>query len=288
MLGYCCISLGGKSKFKTTTLTSIKKENDPKQKLFRLFKSNLEELSRILSYNTTNNLPLYRISSSLFPLWDHPEYSKYFEEFCEDVTNFASVKNDISKYLELGGRLSTHPSQFCVISSSKEQTNINGIKNLEVHAKTFDLFGLPRNHFAPINIHISNGTKADENTASIVKSNIDKLSIGVKSRLVFENEDGGGWRVENIKKHFDIPITFDYHHHRCNNSISHEDAINIAVETWKDITPLFHISSGKKSPTDRSHSDYLTDEDADYLRHQKYDWDVEVKAKDLAVLKILS
>lgn len=288
MIGYCCISLGAKSKFKTTRLCHIKTDRNPKEKLFNLFKHNLTELERIITYNISENIFVYRISSTLFPLWDLQPYSNYFDEFCGDTNNFTNVRQCIFNYIKLGGRLSTHPSQFCVISSSNENTNVNGIKHLEAHAKMFDMFQLPCSYQSPINIHISNGTKANETTVDIVKSNIDKLSDSVRNRLVFENEDCGGWKVETIKKHFDQPITFDYHHHRCNGSIDHREAINLAAETWNSITPLFHISSGKTSPTDCSHSDYLTEEDTEYLKQQKYDWDVEVKAKDLAVLKIFS
>jgi len=288
MIGYCCVSLGAKSKFKIVRLTSIKTERNPKEKLFKLFKHNLSELERIIKYNISKNILLYRISSTLFSLWDYHPYSNYFDEFCDDVDNLASIKQILADYIKLGGRLSTHPSQFCVISSQKEQTNINSIKHLEAHAKMLDVFGLPCSHITPINIHISNGTRVNDATISTVKSNIDKLSDSVKNRLVFENEDTGGWKVEIIKKHFDIPITFDYHHHRCNHNISHTEAIDIAAKTWKDITPLFHISSGKTSQTDRTHADYLIDEDVDYLLKQKYDWDIEAKAKDLAVFKIIS
>jgi len=288
MIGYCCVSLGAKSKFKIVRLTSIKTERNPKEKLFKLFKHNLSELERIIQYNISNNIFVYRISSTLFPLWDYEPYSNYFDEFCDDTNNVTSVKKAISTYLKLGGRLSTHPSQFCVISSQKEQTNINSIKHLEAHAKMLDVFGLPCSHITPINIHISNGTRVNDATISTVKSNINKLSNSVKNRLVFENEDTGGWKVEIIQKHFDLPITFDYHHHRCNHNIPHIEAIDIAAKTWKGITPLFHISSGKTSQTDRTHADYLIDEDVDYLLKQKYDWDIEAKAKDLAVFKIIS
>lgn len=288
MIGYCCVSLGAESKFKITRLSYIKTEYNPKEKLFKLFRHNLLELERIITYNISKNILLYRISSTLFPLWDLHPYSEYFDEFCNDVNNFTNIRQCIADYIKLGGRLSTHPSQFCVISSSNEKTNINGINHLEAHAKMFNMFQLPCSYLSPINIHISNGTKANETTANIVKSNIDKLSGSVRNRLVFENEDCGGWKVETIKRYFEIPITFDYHHHRCNNSINHQEAIEIAVKTWNSVTPLFHISSGKTSQTDRTHADYLIDEDVDYLLKQKYDWDIEAKAKDLAVFKIIS
>ena len=233
----------------------------------------------------------YRISSDLFPLATLPEANLSFDILPD--------KNKIYEMFKLGSeiitknkvRCSTHPDQFVVPASANTSVVQKSIVELKNHATVMDLFGLPQSYEAPINIHM-NCYKG--NTKDIAKRFIDVYNdfpTNVKSRLVLELEDKpNSWGLiklyDLIYQKTGIPITYDSHHFRLNNSenISPEKAILMCIKTWGKYKPLFHYSNGKTGPTDRSHSDYV------YTLHKELfendvDVDFEFKAKDYAIEK---
>jgi UV DNA damage endonuclease len=119
--------------------------------------------------------------------------------------------------------------------------------------------------------------------------NFERLSDGVKSRLVLENNDTGiTWDVSTLKKYFyrnhNIPVTFDNLHHKMlNNGVSHCDAFFDAYETWNDIIPIFHYSEGKNNG--RAHKDMADELPENFGKEVLFD--VELKSKDIAILDIL-
>jgi UV DNA damage endonuclease len=284
-LGVCCITLGQKSDFKTLQLNRTKTLSDKQDKIFSVWKHNLSELNKVLSYLLSKNILHYRISSNMFPLADHVDFQHYWEEFCNDESHWLTSRKIVKYYLDNNGRLSTHPDQFCIISSGKPDVNTNGRRNLEYHAKMFDMLHIPQNHFCPINIHISNGN-APEIGISQVDHNLSLLSSSVFSRLVFETEDKSFWTYQNINKYFpQIPITLDYHHRLINNQEeTEEEAHDVCVSTWGSTKPLFHHSEGKEHKLDRAHSDFVS---SIPICATDVDIEIEAKQKDLAVLRIL-
>ena len=284
-LGVCCLTLGDhKSQFKTLQLNRTKADSNKESKVFDVYKHNINELVRVLRYLMRNNIQHYRISSDMFPLSDHPEFSYLWDKFCDNETFWLHARKVIKEYLDNGNRLSTHPDQFCLISSQNEQTNINGIRNLEYHAKMFDMLEIPKSYFCPINIHVSNGTKGDI-SGEITNQNLEKLSDSVRSRLVFETEDKSYWTYQNLYKHFkNIPITLDYHHRLINNlGETDKEAHYFCVNTWGDITPLFHHSEGKDNPLDRAHSDFISKLPDCAVG---VDVEIEAKQKNFAIFKL--
>lgn len=283
-LGVCCLLLGdSKSSFKTLQLNRTKADSNKKEKVFSVYKHNLYELIKVLAYLQNNNIKHYRISSDMFPLADHPEFSELWDDFCSNESNWVFAKKAVAKFLANDNRLSTHPDQFCVLSSSREEVNQKGIQNLEYHAKMFDMLEIPKSYFCPINIHVSNG-KLEDIAGDNTNRNLDLLSDSVRSRLVFETEDKSFWTYQKLSKHFpNIPITLDYHHRLINNEgESEQEAHDHCVSTW-DTTPLFHYSEGKESSLDRAHSDFVNKIPECAVG---VDLEIEAKQKNLAVLRL--
>lgn len=288
-IGFCCIVLGkNPSKFRSTTVTWCK--NNPEsfqEKLETITSHNLLELIKVINFCIDKKIWLYRISSNLIPLPDHDIGENIWLNSVNkfpDIWNH--VKQKVQEYLKLGGRLTIHPSQYISISSPKSDVVKNSIKNLEYHGLLFDRLGLPRNHFALINIHISNG-KLGQNCVETVLESLCKLSDSVTKRLTFENEDKSFWTVENIAAYFAIPIVFDTLHYSCNvGNISADLAHKISSESWKTFAPnikqLCHHSEGVSGPTDRRHSDYIT-----YIPDLNCDVEVESKMKNLSIENFL-
>ena len=104
---------------------------------------------------------------------------------------------------------------------------------------------------------------------------------------MFENEDKSFWTWQKIKNYFyNFPITLDFHHRNINNEGETEKyAFEACAETWRETTPLMHISEGKKGPLDRSHHDWVTTlPEALLAKEISVDLEIEAKKKDLATL----
>lgn len=282
ILGYCCINLSIGSKFKKTTLSWLKRNpvDVCEDKLINLYQHNLNELSRVLKWNINNNIRLYRISSDIIPFADHNDYSYLWIQLC---SKNHLVQDTVKEYLNWGGRLCIHPSQYVSLGSPNTSTRENSIRNLIYHGELLDFLGCPQDRNCPINIHLSNGKNIDMAVPNIRES-LSKLPKNVLDRLVFENEDGGDWRWQNIAKYFpEYPITLDFHHWKINNEGEKiEDVSKICVDSWGKIDPIFHHSEGKRHPLDRSHSDYIENLPDCYDGYLE----LEAKKKDLAVLKL--
>jgi UV DNA damage endonuclease len=250
---------------------------------------NIALLEKILEWNRSKGILLFRISSDIVPFGDHSKYGEQWRRSLVKPSSWwngqiANLRNEVSRYLEAGGRLTMHPAQYVSLGSENALTVKNSILSLEYHANFMSSIGVPPGLMGPINIHVSNGSKG-EAVVSRVKEAMNCLSPQTRARLVFENEQSGFWNVNNLRKFFpETPITLDYHHHAINGSPSwNKSRVELEVrESWKGVTPVCHWSEGKKSKLDPAHS-YLVER----LPRTPFDIEVEAKGKDLAVLPFL-
>ena len=221
----------------------------------------------------------YRVSSSLFPCLTHPA----FGYTVEDVPQYKQIM-DLFDYCVAndawGVRLSTHPDQFNVLASENNLSVHKTIAELNHHGWVMDMLGCQRNYYNPINIHV-NCTKGDlADIAARFMSNLAKCDESVTSRLVIENEDKGCWTVDNLLKHFRLPITFDNLHDKCNPSETDSAACMYQCAATWNVRPLFHYSESHPEKTNpRAHADMPVDKPCS----DQYDWDIELKSKDAAI-----
>ena len=226
----------------------------------------------------------YRVSSALFPCLTHPA----FQYTVEDVPQYEQIMN-LFDYCKANNawsvRLSTHPDQFNVLASENNLSVHKTIQELNHHGWVMDQLGCQRNYYNPINIHV-NCTKGDlDDIAARFMSNLNKCDQSVISRLVVENEDKGCWTVANLLEHFDIPITYDNLHDKCNPSqlpcrVHPAWGMSSCAATWGNVKPLFHYSESHPEKTNpRSHADMPTD----FPASDQYDFDIELKGKDAAI-----
>jgi len=292
-LGYACINLtlGDKGNVRTMLKKSWEKNGIAKASWCGL--QNSETLCRVLDWNASNGIRLYRMTSNLIP---------WMSEFqLEQLPDWREIRSNFELAGELaranGIRLSFHPGQFNCLGSLTETTVDRSIVDLECHGTIMDLMGMPRDRRAKINIHIG-GVHGDKvATTERWCRSFDRLSDSVKSRITLENDDkANGYSTKDlyelVHKKTGVPIVFDYHHHRfCNGGLSEREALGLAVSTWGDIKPTCHYSEsrcekeGEKCPP-AAHSDYVYD----FINDHGYDLDImiEAKAKELAVFKYVN
>lgn len=297
-LGLCCLTHGDSNKTKFKTVRKGWAEENPSlvnDRLIETWSNNLRELAKVLNFCMTHNIWCYRISSDMFPLADLHPYSLVWNEWKQTNTlDWELARDTIVKFISLNGRLSTHPGQFCVITSDRPEVVERSMLNLVLHGDFFDALYIPRSYNHPINIHLSNG-KAGERGADNARRVMDTMPPSLINRLVFETEDKNFWTWQRIMKYFpDVPVTLDYHHRNINNlGESEDEAHHACVSTWKQtlttskgavcvapIKPLFHYTEGARHSLDRSHADMITKLPV----YRDVDLEIEAKHKEVAIL----
>lgn len=294
-MGYCCICLS-LDKDKTTTNRGMVKKTFLEKGLdyvSELALRNTEDLIKIIRFNGEKNIKLYRISSDMFPWMSEYEIS--------ELPNFKEIHKNLIEAGELAKsldqRLTFHPSHFCVIASENPEVVTKSIKELKQHAEIMDLMGLERSHRYPINIHINTTRPTKDDAAKRFLLSFSLLPEGVRKRLVLENDDKKSQFTPSdlysmIYKESGIPITYDFLHHKCNpDGLSEKEALDLCISTWpENTTALTHFSDSRKLYEDSSakevaHSDWIWSKIETY--DKVFDIELEVKMKDLALLKYL-
>jgi len=291
-IGYACINmtLGKKGILTGRTMRAATLKVKGLEYASQLALANAKDLESILKWNLQNEIYFFRLGSDLFP-WGNKVNVTQFPDYKE----IADVLARCGKFaIDNGIRITAHPGPFNLLASPKESVIVNTIKDLEMHALLFDLMGLTRTPYNKINIHVgaTYGDKfgATENWCK----NFHRLSEGVKSRLTIENDDKASmYSVKDLHEliyaHVGIPIVFDYHHHTFNDGMqTAEEALKLAMSTWKDVKPVVHYSESKSLHENnikinpRAHSIFVTN----YIDTFGLDVDVmiEAKGKELALL----
>jgi UV DNA damage endonuclease len=291
--GLCCISLNLKEQgFSFQTMTYKRFSSLPREEALEILGSRI--LNNLFTTNETikfckNNNYTYRVSSDIFPLITYDEANISLEDLPnhDDIQDaFDLVAETIE---ETQVRVSCHPSEFNVLASLNEKAVEKTITELNFYSSFFDRIRLPANYDSPMNLHVHNKNGTYAEIISRFKKNFDKLDDNCKARLVIENDDKiNCWSVLELITHFhantNIPITFDYLHHKCNpDKLSEELAIRACHDTWNGHKPLFHYSESREGNNPRAHADYAYNKLETY--GLDFDIDLELKAKDYAIEK---
>ena len=225
---------------------------------------NTMDLIKIIAWNNEQGIKVFRVTSCMFP-W-HSEYD------LTDLPDYEGIKANLEYAGKLardnGQRLSTHPGQFNVLTSKRDEVVLNAVDELDKHGIIFDIMGMPRSPAAKINIHI--GGAYGDRPAAIDRwcKNYERLSESAKSRLTVENDDKPAlystkMLYDTIVQRTGTPIVFDSHHFECGpQDSSYDEAFHMAADSWPDgVRPQCHHSNSRKryeDPTarDNAHSDW--------------------------------
>lgn len=299
MLGVCCHWIEQKQKTKNIENVNIMHEKllqlgryrDKKysNELIReTYRNNVENFLNNLPMIRTNGIKLFRISSSLLPLFDQ------VEQHIWDNDEIKGLLKRAGKFIKDNSmRVTFHPGQFCVLSSDSDRVFENSVKELEMHNWIFDTMGLDYSPFYAINVH--GGKKG---RSSLLIDRIKSLPLNIKSRLTLENDENC-YSVKEllpISIATNVPVVFDSHHHVFNDQSMPMNAAYVAsCETWGTIKPLQHISNTEPEHMNssftqkRKHSQlihYVPEIQLKNLREDNVDVEVEAKLKNISVFKM--
>ena len=295
-LGYVAIALGLGQEYSTnrgTTYTHYQKLEDKEgiAKLELLTKINLDNLLEVLKYNVAHHIEVYRITSKLIPLATHPEVKNW-----EYRKTFSKELKAIGEYIkEHKLRISSHPDQFILLNSPREEVLQTSLLGLQYHYNVFDAMGIADQ--AVILLHIGGGYGDKPGALEQFYRGFSKVPEHIAKVLAFENDDKIYTAEETLRvcQKVNCPMVLDIHHYLCNNS--GEDLQEYwprIYETWKErrMVPKIHVSSPKEGPLDRRHADFIDKRQfMDFLKIAKnldknFDVMIEAKQKDLALFQL--
>ncbi len=292
--GFACISnlIKDCSTARTVPMSRFNKIEDEEAKIYalkRIAEKNLTNTIRLLWHCITEDIQLYRFSSQLIPLGNHPK---------AQIWDFA---DDLSEQFEKIGRIitnnqlkvSTHPGQFTVINTKGEEKFKNAVRDLVYHNKMLNKMGLNEN--AVMVTHVGGVYEDKGKSLKRFIKNFNKLPEQIQNRLVIENDDTSYsiGDVLSLCQEIERPMVLDVHHHQCYNQGENlADYLADIFSTWQDLDrpAKIHFSSPKSKSSPKSHADYI--DPADFLsfleiaKGYKFDVMIEAKEKDKAVLKL--
>jgi UV DNA damage endonuclease len=292
--GLCCIFVDQPIRFRTTTakiLAAFSREQQ-RSRISEICLENSRNL--VCAVKTVHRLGIgaFRVTTPLFPRYTHPHVGYHLDDLpaAAEIRERLAEVNELSQHLDI--RLSFHPDQFVSLSSLRPEVVDKSIAELEYQGMLAELIGAD-----VINIHAGGREGGKDKAMERLAQNFPRLSQRVRSRVTLENDELS-YSVRDLLplcRQLQIPLVYDVHHHRCNpDGLVVEEATERAADTWfkRGSEPWAHISSPKqgwKGANPRLHADYINPGDfPDCWRGRPITIDVEAKAKELAVLKLMS
>ena len=238
-VGYACVNTQLPSSGRTVRLA-----NASPDRLRELTEQNLDALEAILRWNAAHGVEVFRVTSNLVPFASHP------------VNRIAWWDELAARFEEVGalaGRLSTHPGQYTVLSSTRPEVVDAAVAEIEYHDRMLTAFGVDRSH--KIVLHVG--------SADRFEAGYERLTEGARSRLVLENDEHV--RLDEVLKlaeRIDAPVVVDVFHHQLAPSfrgLTTRDLVLRAAKTWKlvDGRQKIHFSTQAPGKRPGAHADTL-------------------------------
>jgi UV DNA damage endonuclease len=257
---------------------------------------NMRFASVVVQHCADNDIAHYRIPQSM-PLMTEPTLGLKFTDLPDYDDIMIAIRNIGDTAKRLGVRIGAHPDQFVILASPNQTVCDKSIVDLQMTGWFFDNMGLPQSHESPINIHTSCSIKPGSSLQQIgdrVYHNLMACGEAVYKRFTLENEDKSSFTCETLYKlhcyicdtyNFNLPCVYDNLHDECNPS--GDNWLDVFKTTWPvDIVPVMHWSEGGNNGNKRAHVDYIT-ENVGKPTDTSVVWELEVKAKDKAIIKLL-
>ena len=290
-LGYCCVSMLHKklqcSRASTKTYLEKHSKETCHDYLIEKAKQNLADLKRLLVLNYENNILCYRVPEQVLPQVDLGYYE--VDELQTELKEVGEIAN------KLNLQLSTHPSQYFVLNSLREDVVERTVHSLSLIAEVFENMQLNKIPNLTLHLGMKQGYDSIEKAIATFSKNYERLGEAAKKYLVLENDHVSFTVKDCLSVHHQIgiPIVFDNKHYEWNSGLlTYEDALSAAVHTWGARTPKLHLSSDKEGKK-HAHSDFIEPEDYFKMRDALLCSGIsecyimlECKQKDSAVIEL--
>lgn len=273
----------------------------------------LAYLRDIFVYLGRQSIYMYRMASDLAPYAAHPEMPQFHNQIDECAMELAIV-GDMARKSRL--RLSFHVSLSTVLNALDESIADRSAEQVRVQARILDSMGLGPE--AVVVTHVGGVYGDKEASLKRFIQRYEHLPEFVRQRLVVENDDTrfSVGDIALIHQETGVRLVFDYLHFQNYNpeGMSLTDALERCLSTWPtEVKPKVHFSSPRTSmrvvegasvqsddrsvvlraPRSSEHADFVDPfQFINFIRAARneslptFDVMLEVKAKDLAVLRL--
>lgn len=252
-IGYACLTVAvEQAGIRTCTL-----KNASPDRLLALAAENLAALERMIDYNRSNSIRLYRISSDLVPFGSSLAANLPWEAaLAEPLASIAT------KIQQSGMRVSMHPGQYTVLNSPEPGVVRRAAEDLAYHARVLDALDLDRSH--KIILHVGGKYGDPAGALARFRAAYGDLSDAIRRRLVLEN-DGSIYTIAEVLElcgAIGAPAVYDNLHnaiHPADPSKSDADWVAACRPTWRteDGAQKTHYSQPHPEKTRGAHSDTI-------------------------------
>ena len=263
--------------------------NATPERLRTLIRENLRALARILAFNASHSVFMFRVSSRIIPFASHPvNRLRGWVEFERELSEVGDFVRGT------GMRVSMHPGQHTVLSSPDYRIVQDSFRDLEWHCRFLEAMLLGPDH--KVVIHGGGGYGDKQEALERLLGNFRRLPDRVRARLVLENDERV-YTAEDLlalSERIGAPVVFDWLHHQVNPGTS--PPVRWLVErcfaTWEavDGLPKVHFSSQAPGKRPGAHADYVDPQQFlrfyEQVRDLDFDCMLEAKAKDLALFRL--
>jgi UV DNA damage endonuclease len=285
-LGYIAQCLSGG----WTTSHTCRIANATPQRLEQLIAKNLSDLEKILTFNESQQIFLFRIGSSLVPYASHPvNRLPWWNTFEKD---FAAI-GELAR--RSGQRLSLHPSPAAAsLSSYKENVQKAALAELRYSSQVLDLLG--QDLQARVVVHLGGAQPSKPVALENAHRFLEGLPFETSRRLALENDDRV-WtarEVLSIAKNHGLPMVADSLHNQVLPSspqLSLAELIHLASQTWSNLglRPKYHLASQQPATKPGTHAPWVALQDAQeiiFALDCPADFILEAKEKDRALFAL--
>jgi UV DNA damage endonuclease len=288
--GLCCQFVDAPIHFRQAThrYVSSLTEAAGRTYLVDILRDNANALVAAVQHCSDISIRAFRINSQILPLATHPVSGYRLHEIDENGDIRATLQRAKRVAEELGVRLSFHPDQFVVLNSERAGVVAASVEEMRTQAEVAVLVGAD-----VLTLHAGSSAGGIEASLERLERGIEALAPDARTRLALENDDRRFTPASLLPLcvRLGVPLVYDVHHHRCNpDTLTVDEATELATSTWGEREPHFHISSprdGWGARDTRPHADYVIPDDfPDAWRGRRMTIDVEAKAKERAVLAL--
>ena len=229
LLGYCCVStLYPKLKCSRSSTKTYLDSHDAStchDYLLDKAKKNLYDMAEMLKHNKYNKILAYRMPEQILPQLDLKYYR--IEELCYELRMVGKVANALNL------QLSTHPSQYYVLNSHREDVVNKSIESLNYFAETMEAMELDKTPNMTLHIGVKNGYETSYEAVKAFAKNYHRLGEAARNYLVVEN-DHVSFQIEdclNVHELTGCPVVFDNKHYEWNpGQLSFAESVDAAVQ----------------------------------------------------------
>ena len=282
-LGYACVNTQLATPARTARLANVTDE-----RIAELVDANLAALEAILRWNRSRGIQVFRLTSNLIPFGSHPANTlPWWEIFADRFVRLGRLMRSAEM------RISTHPGQYIVLSSIREDVVAAAVAELSYHDRLLSAFGLGHSH--KVVLHLGSGVADPRAAYDRFAAGYGRLSPGAVRRLVLENDER--WPLDTTldwAERLGLPVVFDAFHHELAPSmepLAVRDLVLRAAETWtpRDGRQEVHFSTQAPGKRPGAHAETI-DIDAfsrfaEDVGDLPLDCILEVKDKERSVLR---